>query len=152
KIAIDASGNLYIADTGNHVVRKVVPGSDGIVGSGDPMEEIITTFAGNGTSGYSGDGGPATSAMLNEPHDVTVASDGSLYIADTGNNCIRRVDKAGTIAAVAGRCGPQGGFSGDGGPALSALLNRPYGTELDSGGNLFIADTGNNRVRKVLAK
>lgn len=151
KIALDAMGNLYIADTGNHVVRKVVPGADGILGDGDAAEEIITTFAGTGTAGYSGDGGPATAAMLKEPHDVAVAADGSILIADTGNSCIRRVATDGTISTAAGRCGTPGAFAGDGGPAAEASLNRPYGVAADAQGNIYIADTKNNRIREVLA-
>jgi NHL repeat-containing protein len=148
KIAIDAAGNLYIADTGNHVVRKVVPGADGVLGSGPSDEETISTFAGTGIAGYAGDGGPAAAAKLREPHDVAVGPDG-VYIADTGNNCVRRVGNDGVITTVAGQCNDIGGFGGDGGPATAALLNRPYGVTVDAQGNLFIADTSNNRVREV---
>jgi hypothetical protein len=152
KVALDAQGNLYIADTGNHVVRKVVPGADGILGDGDPAEELITTFAGTGKPGYSGDGGPARMAALTEPHDVAVGPDGSVYIADTGNNCIRQVRPDGSIATAAGRCGPQGDSTGDGGPALEATMLRPYGIAVSPDGDLVIADTGNNRIRKVVAE
>ncbi len=150
KIAMDSAGNLYIADTGNHVVRKVVPGADGVLGSGPPDDEVITTFAGIGTAGYAGDGGPAVAAKLNEPHDVAVAPDGAVYIADTGNQCVRRVAVDGTITTVAGRCGGStGSFAGDGELATGALLNRPYGVAVDANGNLIISDTSNNRVRFV---
>jgi hypothetical protein len=151
KIAIDGAGNLYIADTGNHVVRRVVPGADGVLGSGPPEEELITTFAGIGTAGYAGDGGPAGAAKLNEPHDVAVGPDGSVYIADTGNNCVRRVGPEGIIATVAGQCGSLGTFGGDGGAATEARLYRPYGVAVDQQGNVFIADSSNNRIREVIA-
>jgi hypothetical protein len=150
KIAMDAAGNLYIADSGNHVIRKVVPGADGVIGDNDPAEEIITTIAGTGVAGYSGDGGPAASAMLNGPRDVEVAADGTIYVADTDNNCVRKIDpSSGTISTVAGRCNEAGAFAGDGGPAALAALNRPYGVELDTAGNLYIGDSLNNRIRVV---
>jgi len=152
KIAFDAAGNLFIADTQNHVVRKVVPGSDGVLGDGDPAEEIITTVAGNGTAGFSGDGGPATAAALGGPRDLAFGPDGSLYIADTDSNCIRRVGSDGMISTVAGKCGPTSGFSGDGGPATDAQLATPFGVAIDAQGNLIVADSGNNRIRKVIAK
>jgi hypothetical protein len=150
KIALDAAGNLYIADTRNNVVRKVVPGADGILGSGPPDEEVITTFAGTGTAGHDGDGGPATAATLDGPRDVAVGPDGAIYIADTNNHCIRRIGGDGTIATVAGQCGQPAGFGGDGGPATAALLNAPYGVAVDPHGNVFIADSSNNRIRKVV--
>jgi len=133
RIAVDALGNLYIADTGNYRVRKVANG-------------VITTVAGNGTQGFSGDGGPATSAQLGSPFGVAVDSAGNLYIADEGKNRVRKVSN-GVITTVAGN--GVGGFGGDGGPATSAQLLFPFGVAVDSAGNLYIADTGNNRVRKV---
>ena len=148
KITMDSAGNLYIADTGNNVIRKVVPGPGGIIGEGDPSEEIITTIAGTGIKGYSGDGGLATEAMLNGPRDVKVSLDGTIYIADTENHCIRKVDPIGIITTFAGRCGVPG-FAGDAGPASLAVLNSPYGIEVDEVGNLYIADTFNNRIRIV---
>jgi NHL repeat len=148
KIAFDAAGNLYIADTNNDIIRKVVPGADGIVGDGDPTEEIITTIAGTpGTGSYSGDGGPATEATLNHPTDFAIAADGSFYVADRGNSCIRKIDSSGVISTVAGRCG-EPGFFGDGGPAGDAQLNTPYGVNI-VGQYLFVADTLNNCIRKV---
>ncbi|HXP87708.1 MAG TPA: IPT/TIG domain-containing protein [Bryobacteraceae bacterium] len=130
-VAVDSAGNLYIADYGNNRVRKVSNG-------------IITTIAGNGTAGFNGDLGPATNAQLNRPVGVAVDSAGSLYIADTLNNRIRKVSN-GVITTVAG-----GGSSlNDNGPAASAQLNNPNGVTVDSTGNLYIADTQNNRVRKV---
>ena len=121
---MDSAGNLYIADTGNNRIRKVSNG-------------VITTVAGNGTAGFSGDNGPATSAQLYDPAGVAVDSAGNLYIADTGNNRIRKVSN-GVITTVAGN--GTAGFSGDGGPATSAQLNDPQGVAVDSAGNLYIAD------------
>jgi sugar lactone lactonase YvrE len=149
KIAFDTDGNLYIADSGNNVVRKVTPGSDGILGDGSPDEEIITTVAGTGAPGYSGDGGPATAAQLFSPTDVAVDKDGTLFIADRANNCIRKVTPDGTISTVAGSCGVPG-FSGDGELATEAGLRQPYGVELDGRGGLYIADTQNHCIRKVV--
>jgi len=131
-VAVDSSGNLYIADTGNHRIRKV--DTDG----------VITTVAGTGSSGYSGDGGAATEAQLSSPSGVAVDSSGNLYIADSGNNRIRQVDTNGVITTVAG-----GGFDGDGGAATSARLSYPSGVAVDSSGNLYIADKGKHRIRKV---
>ena len=136
-VALDGAGNLYIADTGNNRIRKV------------DASGTITTAAGTGPHGFSGDGGPATSAQLFEPHGVALDGAGNLYIADTGNNRIRKVDASGTITTAAGT-GPHG-FSGDDGPATSAQLNLPAGVALDGVGNLYIADTDNNRIRKVTA-
>ncbi len=132
-VAVDSAGNLYIADTGNNRIRKVTGGT-------------ITTVAGNGNASFSGDGGPATSASLNVPYGVAVDSAGNLYIADFQNNRIRKVS-GGTITTVAGN--GVVGFSGDGEPATSALLNYPEGVAVDSAGDLYIADSGNNRIRKV---
>jgi sugar lactone lactonase YvrE len=149
KITMDADGSLYIADTANNLIRKVVPGSDGIIGEGDPNEEIITRVAGIVLAGYSGDNGPATLAMLKGPRDVKVAPDGTIYFADTLNHCVREIAPDGIISTVAGRCGGSGGFAGDGGLATEATLNSPYGIDLDGNGNLYIADTLNNRIRVV---
>ncbi len=131
---VDSAGNLYIADNGNNRIREVSGG-------------VITTVAGNGFGGYSGDNGPAINAELNSPHGVTVDSSGNLYIVDTGNHRIRMVSN-GVIGTVAGNGVP--GFSGDNCSAVSAQLNVPCGVALDSSGNLFIADYYNNRVRKVV--
>jgi len=133
----DNSGNLFIADTQNNRIRRVAAATG-----------IITTVAGNGTFGFSGDGGPATSAALAGPFGVAVDSSGNVFIADTGNNRIRRVDAlTRIITAVAGN--GNSGFAGDGGPAINASLNFPMGIFLDGAGNLFIADSNNNRVRVV---
>jgi trimeric autotransporter adhesin len=133
-LAADTSGNLYIADFSNSRVRKVA--SDG----------TITTVAGNGSAGYSGDGGPAANAQLNLPQDVAVDAAGNLYIADTGNTVIRRVTSGGAISTVAGTGFP--GFSGDGGQATSAQLGNPTAVAADAVGNVYIADSG--RIRRVL--
>ena len=176
-VAVDGVGNLFIADTWNSRVRRV------------RTNGIITTVAGDGNLTYSGDGGPATSAGLNWPSGVAVDSVGNLFIADTWNNRVRQVDTNGiistaatgtelyqpagvavdgsgnlfiadtgnnyilqattngTLSTVAGT--GLAGFSGDGGPATSAKLNAPGGIVVDNSGNLFIADTGNNRIRKA---
>lgn len=136
RIAFDASGNLYIADTGNHRIRRIDP------------EGTISTFAGTGVLGWEGERVPATEAQLNAPADVEVSADGTVYVADTGNACIRAIRPDGIIETVAGICAAPG-FSGDTGPATRATLNRPYGIELDAEGNLLIADTNNHRVRRV---
>ena len=134
-VAVDTSGNLFIADTRNNCIRKV--GNNG----------IIATVAGNGTSGYSGDGGAATNAELNEPFGLAVDSFSNLFIADEGNSRIRKVGINGTITTVAGN--GTDGYSGDGGAATNAELNTPEGVAVDSFGNLFIADEGNSRIREV---
>jgi formylglycine-generating enzyme required for sulfatase activity/sugar lactone lactonase YvrE len=141
-VAVDASGNVFIADSYNNLVRKV--SADG----------IVTTVAGNGTQGFSGDGGPATSAALNFPVAVAVDASGNLFIADLSNNRVRKISASGTISTVAGNGaaqGGRGGSTGDGGPATSASLNFPSGVAVDASGNLFIADLYNYRVRKVSA-
>ena len=131
-VSVDAAGDLYIADSNNYRIRKVANG-------------VINTVAGNGTTGFSGDNGPATSAQL-QPFRVAVDSAGSLYIADSPNHRIRKVSN-GVITTVAGNGMP--GFSGDDGPATSAQLNYPYGVAVDASGNVYIADTFNDRIRKV---
>ncbi|WP_086055668.1 NHL repeat-containing protein, partial [Protofrankia coriariae] len=134
-VLVDADGTLYIADTGNHRIRRI--------GTND----VITTVAGSGTPGYSGDGGPATAAQLANPGSVAVTDDGRVYIADTDNNRVRRVDSDGVITTVAGTGAP--GYSGDDGPATAAQLARPGGLAADTAGNLYIADNANNRIRRV---
>ncbi|RSS60879.1 hypothetical protein EF912_08355 [Streptomyces sp. WAC07061] len=134
-VTVDATGNLYIADSNNHRIRKVTP--DG----------TITTVAGAGTPGFDGDGGLATKARLNTPFAVAVDGDGALYIADYSNNRIRKVTPDGTITTVAGSA--TGGSRGDDGAATSAQLNRPHGVAVDGAGNLYIADSYNHRIRKV---
>ena len=139
-IAVDDMGNVYIADAFNHRIRKV------------DASGIIDTIAGTGERGFGGDGGPATSALLAFPQGVATDGAGNLYIADAGNNRIRKVDSTGTITTIAGTGGigfDGSGFGGDGGSATSALLASPGGVALDSAGNLYIADTGNHRIRKL---
>ncbi|MCI0625520.1 MAG: IPT/TIG domain-containing protein [Acidobacteria bacterium] len=136
-LAVDAGGNLFIADTENHRIRKVTP--DG----------TITTVAGNGELGFSGDGGSATSARIHFPTGIMVDRAGNLFIADAGNNRIRKVSATGVISTIAGS--GTAGFSGDFGPATSAQLHRPTDLAIDRAGNLFIADSSNHRIRKVSA-
>jgi sugar lactone lactonase YvrE len=143
-VAVDGAGNLYIADQGNNVIRRV-----------DAITHIITTVVGGGTvaSGTDnlGDGGPATSAILNGPQSVAVDGAGNLYIADAFSNLVRTVNAASgkiTVAAGGGTAAGTDGF-GDGGPAPSAQLSNPSGVALDSAGNLYIADTGDNLIRFV---
>ncbi len=148
-LALDAAGNLYVADTSNHCVRKISHGGDGVI-SGD-VTETITTVAGTcgqTGNGYSGNGGSAVSAKLNLPSDLEVGPDGRLYIAEVDNHVVRAVDLAtGIINTVAGT-GVKG-FSGDGGQATLAQLRSPYGIAFDATGNLYIVDTENNRIRVV---
>ncbi len=154
-VAVDGSGNLYIADLINNRIRVVCVVSSGAFCNGHIVGNIYTV-AGNGIAGYSGDGGAATSAELNLPSGVAVDGVGNLYIADYMNNRIRQVTPNGIITTVAGdgynaggAGGIGGGYSGDGGPATSAELNVPYGVAADSVGNLYIADTLNRLIRKV---
>jgi DNA-binding beta-propeller fold protein YncE len=149
KLAFDAEGNLWIADTFNHALRRVTPGPDGILGDDDPADELIETMAGNGTPGFSGDGGPARDALLDRPTDIAFAPDGALVVADRGNHCIRRIDAEGVISTVAGRCGTPGA-SGDGRSATDAHLDGPFGVAFAPDGALVVADTSNHRIRKIL--
>jgi len=145
-LAIDSSGNIYIADTGNQRIRRISNGT-------------ITTVAGNGTAGFSGDNGPATSAQLNlaPPFELypgllsglAVDSAGNLYIADAGNQRIRMVSAAGIISTIAGN-GAQG-FSGDGGPALNASFDVPTGIAISPTGGIYVSDSGNGRIRALSA-
>jgi trimeric autotransporter adhesin len=172
-LAVDRQGAVYIADAGNGRVREVTPAGristlaqaqhpsgvavdgqgDVFVSTGDhrvlkvTAAGATTTVAGTGQPGFSGDGGPATSAALNGPAAVAVDPGGNLYISDIRNNRVRKVAPDGTIATVAGT--GVGGYSGDGGAATAARLSSPGGLAVDARGTLYIADTGNNRVRKV---
>jgi hypothetical protein len=138
-IALDAAGNIYIADTGNNVIRKIT------VATG-----IITTVAGNGTAGATGDGAAATLAELNKPTRVAVDAAGDLYIADYGNNKIRFVSAAsGTIVTLAGTGSTATPYTGNGGPATAATLNGPGSIAIDQLSNLYIADTNDNRIAFV---
>ncbi len=136
-VAVDTAGNIYIADWFNNRIRKVTASTG-----------IITTIAGNGAAGYSGDGGQATSAQLYYPQGVAVDADGNVYIADMGNSRIRKIAAStGIITTIAGN--GTAGYFGDGGSATSAALSGPTGVAVDATGNVYIADAGNNRIRKV---
>jgi len=135
-LAIDDSGNIYIADIANNVIRKITAKSG-----------IITTVAGTGVGGYSGDGGDATSAKIQGPSGIDVDQEQNLYIADEANNVIRKVDKYGIISTIAGN--GFYGYSGDGGAAVSAELYSPSGIRLDRNGNIYIADAQNCVIRKI---
>jgi sugar lactone lactonase YvrE len=135
-LAFDTAGDLFIADTANHVVLEV------------NLAGIVSTVAGTGEQGFSGDGGTATSALLDSPIGVAVDSAGNIYIADTHNHCIRKVS-GGTITTIAGT--GVAGFSGDGATATAATLDLPTSLALDSSGSLYIADTNNHRIRKIAA-
>jgi hypothetical protein len=126
-LAVDAAGTVYVADVGNHRIRKISAG-------------IITTVAGTGSPGYNltEDGGPATLAKINRPFDVNVSISGNVYVADTSNHLIRKIDTAGTITTVAGT--GTTGSSGDGGPAILAEIDAPHGVAVDSAENVYIAD------------
>ena len=139
-VAVDSAGDIFIADTGNNVVREVIHSTNTII-----------TVAGDGTCGFSGDGGAATAAELNCPSSVAVDGGGDLFIADTGNNVVREVNlnlATPSIATVAGNYALGSGYSGDGNAATSAQLSYPMGVAVNNG-LLYIADTGNNVVRDV---
>ncbi len=133
----DGSGALYFSATGNNEVLRL-----------DPKGEILTAFAGNGSPGLRGDGGPATRAVMNQPGALAIDGAGNVFIADTMNDVIRRVDaKSGIITHVAGT--GRDGFTGDGGPAVRAALANPLGLGLDGKGNLYVIDAQNFRIRKI---
>jgi len=141
RIVFDPEGRLYFADAGNSIIRRIDP--DGMVhrvAGLAPVDRVPQR-------GYSGDGGPATEALLNNPVDLALAEDGTLYFTDVYNHCVRAIDPAGIISTVAGVCG-QSGTAGDGGPATQARLKRPYGLELTPTA-LIISDTGNNIIRSI---
>jgi len=135
EITTDAQGNLYIVDTANNRIRKVTP------------QGIITTFAGNGQNGFSGDGGPATNAKLATAWGIAFDHKDSIYITTIGDHRIRKVDRNGIITTVAGI--GQWGFSGDGGPATQAQLNSPYAVTVDSAGVIWFTDQGTSRIRTI---
>ncbi|HXB11739.1 MAG TPA: T9SS type A sorting domain-containing protein [Bacteroidia bacterium] len=135
---VDASGNLYVPDINNNCIRKITKATG-----------IITTIAGNGSVGFTGDGGPATSSELYNPSGVSVDVLGNVFISDQENHCIRKISKAtGFISTVAG-IGQNNGYTGDGGPATAAELFVPWAAVSDTAGNLYIADDGNNVIREV---
>ena len=132
-------GALYVCEVDNHIVRRIA------------RDGTITTVAGSGHRGYSGDGGDALQASLNEPYEVRFDRAGNLHFVEMKNNLVRRVDaKTGRISTIAGTGAP--GFSGDGGPAAQAKLNQPHSIQFDRDGNLYICDIGNHRIRNVDAK
>jgi sugar lactone lactonase YvrE len=134
-LATDLAGNIYISDWSNHCIRRI------------SVAGIITTIAGNGTPGYTGDGGPATAANIDQPGQLFVDPLDNLFFADAATHCIRKINSSGIISTIAGN--GLAGFSGDGGPATSARFNMPTALAFDGTGNLFVADFMNNRVRKI---
>ena len=136
RMEFDQAGVLYFADTVNNRIRTV------------DQDGIIRTVAGSGQRGYAGDGGLATEASMAWPADVAISPDGELFIADTRNSVIRKVDKNGVITTFAGE-GGVAGFAGDGGHPSESLLDRPYGITFDRDGNFYIADSHNHRIRIV---
>lgn len=134
-VAVAPNGTLFISDGDNYRIRKVTPGG------------TISTIAGNGVRGFSGDGGPATSASIDYPHGLAATADGAVYLADVNNNRVRRIAPDGTISTVAGN--GVAGFGGDGGPATAASLNAPIAVAPSADGGLFISDTVNNRIRRL---
>ncbi len=135
-VAIDAAGNKYIADKGNNRIRMISAAG------------VITTIAGDGTASFSGDGGSAAAAEINAPTGVAVDAAGNIYIADCGNQCVRKINTSGIISTIAGTSG-SGGYFGDGGPATAAHLFGPTEIAIDAAGNLYIADAHNHCIRKV---
>ncbi|MGI4757833.1 MAG: Ig-like domain repeat protein, partial [Janthinobacterium lividum] len=137
-VALDFQGNTFLADTGNNRVRRV-----------DWQTGAMTTIAGTGSASYSGDGGPATAAEIDAPAGIALDGAGNLYFADELNNVIRRIDAASQVITTVAGTGRTRGYAGDGGPATSAQLNRPLGVSFDLRGNLLIADSGNHVIRVV---
>jgi uncharacterized protein (TIGR03437 family) len=135
-MALDKSGNIYVADSGNQRIREILTNG------------TINTVAGNGTAGYAGDGAAATSASLFRPSAVAVDGSGNLYIADAGNNVIRKITGS-NISTIAGVYALGPGYNGDGATAINSQLNNPLGVAVDTAGNIYIADFGNNRIRKI---
>jgi sugar lactone lactonase YvrE len=134
-VKFDHSGNMYICDWTNYRIRKV------------NTHDTISTITGNGTSGYTGDGGPATAATNHLPYNIAFDTADNLFFIDNGNNCVRKINTHDTISTVVGT--GTSGFSGDGGPATTAMLNSPTALIFDIIGDLYIADRGNHRIREV---
>ena len=137
-VAVDTKGNVYVAEYFSGRIRKILASN-----------HTITTVAGNGAMGSSGDGGPAIFAELNGPTGVAVDASGNIYIAEWGGNFVRQVNPSGIISTLAGNGNPM--FCGDGGAAASACLRLPWAVAVDGSGNVFVADSGNSRIRKVTA-
>lgn len=135
RMALDPQGRLVFADEGNHRIRRI------------EKDGKLVTIAGSGLMGFDGDGGPAVAAALSGPGAVAFDRSGNLLIADSNNNCVRRVTADGIIQTIAGQGGPDYGDSGDGGPALEAVMDYPYGLHVDAQGNIYVSDRGNHRVR-----
>ncbi len=134
-MAVDATGDIYVADTVANLIRKISNGA-------------ITTVAGNGSASFGGDGGPATNSELDTPHAITLDNGGDLYIADTNNHRVREISNGSDLYGKGGGQ-PNPGDNGDQGPATSALLGAPQGVAADTAGNLYISDTTANNIRKV---
>ena len=134
-VAVGPEGNLYVADRYDHTVRRI------------DVAGMASTLAGTGRAGFGGDGGPASGALLDGPAGVAADSTGNVYVADTGNHRLRRMDGAGMITTIAGT--GEAGYSGEGHPATSSMLNQPERTAVDGGGSVYVLDTGNSRVRVV---
>ncbi|MBL8173412.1 MAG: SMP-30/gluconolactonase/LRE family protein [Bryobacterales bacterium] len=136
-LVVGPDGALYVCEIGNHVIRRI-----------DLKKGLISTVAGNGKQGFSGDGGPATQASLNEPYEIRFDKQGNMFFVEMKNHLIRRVDaRTKIISTVAGR--PEPGFSGDGGPAAKAQFRQPHSIAFDPQGRLLICDIGNHRVRRI---
>lgn len=136
-LVVGPDGALYVCEIGNHVIRRI-----------DLKKGTISTVAGNGKKGYSGDGGAATAASLNEPYEIRFDKAGNMFFVEMKNNLIRRVDaKTKVISTIAGR--PEAGFSGDGGAAKNAQFNQPHSIAFDPKGRLLVCDIGNHRVRRI---
>ena len=134
-VAVDGEGNVYVADSGSHRIRRI------------DAEGVITTFAGTGERGFGGDGGPATEALFDAPAGVAVDRAGQVYVADSWNHRVRRIDRGGTITTLAGT--GRWGYGGDGGPAARARLAYPASVAVDAAGNVYVADSWNHRVRRI---
>lgn len=135
RMAFDPQGRLVFADENNHRIRRI------------EKDGTLVTIAGSGVMGFGGDGGPAVAAELSGPGAVAFDPAGNLLIADSNNNCVRRVTADGKIQTIAGQGGPLYGDSGDGGPALEAMMDYPYGLYVDAQGSIYVSDRGNRRVR-----
>ena len=148
-LAFNRDGNLYVADTYNHRIRRIDRAGiiTTVAGSGPVVNGAGANAGGYVDGDFGGDGGPATAARLSSPTNITFDAAGNLFIADNGNDRIRKLDKNGIITTVAGN--GTVGFAGDGGPATAARLNGPGSIAFDTAGNLYIADGGNNRIRRI---